>query len=88
MSKAIAQKLGNFIESSIQYDTKAIVDEVRDYIRIRVKLDARVLLRCKKKIMLNTNKHIHAQFPYERLSILFPLWSFRAWRRFLSDQGN
>ncbi|MBA0717980.1 hypothetical protein Golax_005751 [Gossypium laxum] len=45
MSKAIAQQLGNFIGSSIQYDTKAIVDEVRDYMRIRVKLDARVLLR-------------------------------------------
>ncbi|MBA0563144.1 hypothetical protein Golob_008143 [Gossypium lobatum] len=45
MSKALAQQLGNFIGSSIQYDTKAIVDEVRDYMRIRVKLDARVLLR-------------------------------------------
>ncbi|MBA0592666.1 hypothetical protein Gorai_009641 [Gossypium raimondii] len=45
MSKAMAQKLGNFIGSSIQYDTKAIVDEVRDYIIIRVKLEARVLLR-------------------------------------------
>ncbi|MBA0863885.1 hypothetical protein Goshw_027013 [Gossypium schwendimanii] len=57
----MAQQLGNFIGSSIQYDTKAIVDEVRDYMRIRVKLDARVLLRRKKKIMLNTNKHVYAQ---------------------------
>ncbi|MBA0834475.1 hypothetical protein Goarm_006827 [Gossypium armourianum] len=45
MSKAMAQQFGNFTGSSIQYDTKAIVDEVRDYMRIRVKLDARVLLR-------------------------------------------
>ncbi|KAH1074044.1 hypothetical protein J1N35_026372, partial [Gossypium stocksii] len=65
MSKAMAQQLGNFIGSCIQYDAKAIVDEVRDYMRIRVKLDVRVLLRHKKKIMVNTNKHVYAQSPYQ-----------------------
>lgn len=69
MSEAMARQLGNFIGSFIQYDAKAIVDGVRGYMRIRIKLDVRVPLRRKKKIMVNTNKHVYAQFQYEHLSL-------------------
>ncbi|MBA0672213.1 hypothetical protein Goklo_000004 [Gossypium klotzschianum] len=66
-TEAIARQFGDFIGAFVEYDVKAIMAGLRNYMRIRVKVDIRKSLKRRKKLIM-AKKEFFANFKYERLS--------------------
>ncbi|MBA0772200.1 hypothetical protein Gotri_007616 [Gossypium trilobum] len=70
MSKAMVRQFGSFLGSFLDYDVKILMYCAKRYMRIKVQLDVRLLLkRKKKKIVLGASRTVYARFKYEKLSL-------------------
>lgn len=85
VSERLARNLGDFIGEFVKYDAGLIAHGERRYMRFRVKIDVRLPLKRKKKLLLEEGRESHAKFQYERLSILLYLWRLRTWRGILPN---
>ncbi|XP_012435591.1 uncharacterized protein At4g02000-like [Gossypium raimondii] len=66
-TEKIARQFGEFIGVFVDYDSKAIVGRLRNYMRIKAKIDIRQSLKRKKKIVAG-KKEFFAIFKYKRLT--------------------
>lgn len=66
----LAVQLGNFIGKFIEYDGSNLGKENKNYMRIRVQIDVRRLLKRKNQIMFYRNC-TYVRFKYERLSLFY-----------------
>ncbi|XVF48482.1 hypothetical protein PTKIN_Ptkin03bG0193900 [Pterospermum kingtungense] len=69
MSEGVGKLLGNFIGVFFYYDSKNSASLWRSYMRIRVKMDVRFLLKRFKKIKVSGGVMARVNFKYERLLI-------------------
>ncbi|KAH1128926.1 hypothetical protein J1N35_000304 [Gossypium stocksii] len=67
-SENMARQFGDFIESFVDYDSKAILAGLRNFMRIRVLVDVRKLLKRRKKLLIAKSKECIVSFKYEKLT--------------------
>lgn len=67
MSETIGNQLGNFFGKFLEYDPKNNNSIWREYMRIRIHLDVRRLLKRKKKITRKDGSAFVVMCKYERL---------------------
>ncbi|MBA0772769.1 hypothetical protein Gotri_008094, partial [Gossypium trilobum] len=65
----LARQLGDFMRQFVQYDDALISRGERRYMRFRVKIDVRLALKRKKKLVLGQGREGYAYFRYERLTL-------------------
>lgn len=61
MFKVMAKQFGDFLGQFLDYDAKSISMCYRSYMRIRVRIDVRNLLKKRKKIVLGSKSCIYAR---------------------------
>ncbi|KAL4308458.1 hypothetical protein GQ457_01G027980 [Hibiscus cannabinus] len=69
MSAAMANQLGNFIGSFVEYDSTAISSDFRGIMRIRVSMDISKPLKRRKKLGLLSGISTYISFQYEKLKL-------------------
>ena len=69
MSTTVGKQIGNFIGSFMDYDANNDVAVWREYMRIRVRIDVRLLLKKWKKIRTAGRDWSIVNFKYERLGV-------------------
>lgn len=67
MSETVGQQLGNFFGSFVAYDPKNNNSILREYMRIKIKLNVRKPLKRKKKIKRKNGSEFIVTCKYERL---------------------
>lgn len=67
MTEIVGQQLGNFFGEFLQYDVKNNSSIWREYMRIRIRLDVRMPLKRKKRIVKKDGKEFTVTCKYERL---------------------
>lgn len=70
MTQNVGVLFGNFIGEFMEYDTKNNTGVWRSFMRIRVKIDARVPLKTEKKVKKPGGEWKVVHFKYERLGVL------------------
>ncbi|MBA0735290.1 hypothetical protein Gogos_019152 [Gossypium gossypioides] len=76
-SKIVARQLGDCIEKFLKYDSKSLSKGVKNFLQIKVWLDARRPLKQNKKIMFAFRNYTYVSFKYERLTMFLLSWSYR-----------
>ncbi|KAE8655191.1 hypothetical protein F3Y22_tig00117034pilonHSYRG01176 [Hibiscus syriacus] len=66
MSSKVAKVMGDFIGYFLEYDSSSTSVGYRRVMRIRVRVDIRVALKRKKKLILSNGKHHFVRFEYDR----------------------
>ncbi|MBA0751817.1 hypothetical protein Gogos_000716 [Gossypium gossypioides] len=74
MLVAMAHKFGNFLCSFLEYDRTIPTLGVQRFMRINVRLDVKLPLKRKKKIMVGNDRVFYARFQYEKLSLFYFVW--------------
>ncbi|XP_039025770.1 uncharacterized protein LOC120159196 [Hibiscus syriacus] len=69
MSKKVARALGNFLGVFIDYDSTALSLGYRRIMRIRARLDTRLPLKRRKKLILGNGNQHYVRFEYEKLTV-------------------
>ncbi|MBA0743865.1 hypothetical protein Gogos_006519 [Gossypium gossypioides] len=69
ISKGLARKLGDFMRQFVQYDDALISRGERRYMSFRLKIDVRLALTRKKKLVLGQGREGYAYIRYERLTL-------------------
>lgn len=67
MSETLGKQLGDFFEEFLKYDSKNNTVIWREFMRIKVRVDVRKPLKCKKKIMKKNAIDVMVFCKYERL---------------------
>lgn len=67
MFEGTARQLGDFIGQFVKYDAAAITRGLKKFLRVRVKLDVRRLLKRKKRMAIDPNEKTYALFQNENL---------------------
>ncbi|KAH1074290.1 hypothetical protein J1N35_026618 [Gossypium stocksii] len=65
----MAKQFGAFIGQFIEYDQGSPMMGLRNFIRVRVRLDVTLPLKRKKKIRIGTASTLYARFQYEKLGL-------------------
>lgn len=65
MLEGMARQLGNLIGQFVEYDKRTITKGYRNFMRVRMQLDVRRLLKRKKRIAIGPNETVYAMFRYE-----------------------
>ncbi|KAK5817476.1 hypothetical protein PVK06_022400 [Gossypium arboreum] len=69
VTEGMARQFGDFIVVFLKYDASMVARGISKFMRIRVLINTRSLLKRKKRIAIGQNKSIYAFFQYERLSL-------------------
>ena len=69
MSESVAKQLGNYIGSFLEYDTLNNGGSLKEYMRLRVSMDVRPLLKRGKRLRTPNGDMLFVSFKYERLSL-------------------
>lgn len=67
--ESVTVQFGNFIGKFLEYDMKQLSNGYKSFLRIRVKIDVRKLLKRRKKIMISESNFTYAKFKYEKLTL-------------------
>lgn len=67
MAETIGKQLGNFSGSFVSYDTSNNTSILREYMRLRIKVDIRLPLKRKKKIVGKNRKEWVVNCKYEKV---------------------
>ncbi|KAH1055619.1 hypothetical protein J1N35_033684 [Gossypium stocksii] len=67
-SENMARQFGDFIGSFVDYDSKAILAGLQNFMRIRVLVDVRKPLKRRKKLLIAKSKECIVSFKYEKLT--------------------
>lgn len=93
MTETVGKLLGNFFGEFLLYDQKNDSSLWRDCMRIKIRLDVRKPLKCKKKITNRNGKEFIVNCKYERLREFCFICGMithtdRFCRRFLENRGD
>ena len=69
MLESVAKQLGNYIGSFLEYDTSNNGGSLNEYMRLRVSIDVRPLLKRGKRLRTPNGDMLFVSFKYERLSL-------------------
>ncbi|KAH1039745.1 hypothetical protein J1N35_041488 [Gossypium stocksii] len=69
MKETMAKKFGDFLGQFLEYDTSISTMGIQKFMHIRIRLDATIPLKRKKKILIDKNRIVYARFRYEKLSL-------------------
>lgn len=71
MLEAMARQFGNFLGEYMEYDTLISVLGLHKYMSIKTRIDSRLPLKRRKKILVGKDRVVYARFQYEKLSIFY-----------------
>ncbi|MBA0607022.1 hypothetical protein Godav_019390 [Gossypium davidsonii] len=66
--ESVAKQFCNFIGTFLDYDEKAMAAGLKNYIRIRVEIDIRKLIKRRKKLIIGNGNEHFVSFKYEKLT--------------------
>lgn len=69
ISEGIARQFGNFIGTFLEYYASLIARGVSRFMRIRVRIDVRLPLKHKKRIVLAQEHSVYEFFQYDKLTL-------------------
>ncbi|KAL4335731.1 hypothetical protein GQ457_07G012980 [Hibiscus cannabinus] len=69
MSEKVARVLGDFIGFFLEYDSTTVSLGYKRIMKLQTRLDVRLPLKCRKKLMLAGGKHQYVRFEYDKLTL-------------------
>lgn len=67
MSEVVSKQLGNFFRSFLQYDSKNNSSGLREYMRLRIRVDVSRPLKRRRKICKKDKSEVMVNCKYEKL---------------------